>query len=80
MGAAGLVLWFPMAASRVLPGWLFNVALFVHGAEATLAIVFIFAIHFFNGHLRPGQVPDGHGDSHRLGEPGRAAARAGGTI
>jgi hypothetical protein len=46
-----------MAASRVLPGWLFNVALFVHGAEATLAIVFIFAIHFFNGHLRPGKFP-----------------------
>jgi cytochrome b subunit of formate dehydrogenase len=57
MGAAGLVLWFPMAASRVLPGWMFNFALFVHGAEATLAIVFIFAIHFFNGHLRPGKFP-----------------------
>jgi len=57
MGAAGLVLWFPIAASRVLPGWMFNLALFVHGAEATLAIVFIFAVHFFNGHLRPGQFP-----------------------
>jgi cytochrome b subunit of formate dehydrogenase len=57
MGAAGLVLWFPVAASRVLPGWMFNVALFVHGAEATLAIGFIFVIHFFNGHLRPGKFP-----------------------
>jgi cytochrome b subunit of formate dehydrogenase len=57
MGAAGLVLWFPMTASRILPGWMFNLALFVHGAEATLAIVFIFAIHFFNGHLRPGKFP-----------------------
>jgi cytochrome b subunit of formate dehydrogenase len=57
MGAAGLVLWFPMAASAILPGWLFNVALFVHGAEATLAIGFIFVIHFFNGHLRPGKFP-----------------------
>ncbi|HYM24044.1 MAG TPA: hypothetical protein VEU08_12585, partial [Vicinamibacterales bacterium] len=57
MGAAGLVLWFPIAASRVLPGWLFNVALFVHGAEASLAIGFIFAVHFFNGHLRPGKFP-----------------------
>jgi cytochrome b subunit of formate dehydrogenase len=57
MGAAGLVLWFPMAASRIMPGWMFNLALFVHGAEATLAIVFIFAIHFFNGHLRPGKFP-----------------------
>ena len=57
MGAAGLVLWFPQAASRILPGWMFNVALFVHGAEATLAIGFIFVVHFFNGHLRPGKFP-----------------------
>jgi cytochrome b subunit of formate dehydrogenase len=57
MGAAGLVLWFPVAASRVLPGWMFNVALFVHGAEASLAIGFIFVVHFFNGHLRPGKFP-----------------------
>jgi cytochrome b subunit of formate dehydrogenase len=57
MGAAGIVLWFPIAASRVLPGWLFNVALFVHGAEASLAIGFIFVVHFFNGHLRPGKFP-----------------------
>ena len=57
MGAAGLILWFPIAASRLVPGWLFNVALFVHGAEATLAIVFIFVVHFFNGHLRPGKFP-----------------------
>jgi len=57
MGAAGLVLWFPIAASRIIPGWLFNVALFVHGAEASLAIGFIFVVHFFNGHLRPGKFP-----------------------
>ena len=56
MGAAGLVLWFPSAA-RVLPGWMFNVALFVHGEEAPLAIGFIFVVHFFNGHLRPGKFP-----------------------
>jgi cytochrome b subunit of formate dehydrogenase len=57
MGAAGLVLWFPEAASRLLPGWMFNVALLVHGAEAALAIGFIFVVHFFNGHLRPGKFP-----------------------
>src|SRR5581483_1133080 len=42
MGAAGLILWFPLTASRILPGWMFNLALFVHGAEAALAIGFIF--------------------------------------
>jgi hypothetical protein len=35
----------------------FNVALIVHGEEALLAVGFIFAIHFFNGHLRPGKFP-----------------------
>ena len=57
MGAAGLILWFPEMASHILPGWMFNVALFVHGAEAALAIGFIFVVHFFNGHLRPGKFP-----------------------
>jgi thiosulfate reductase cytochrome b subunit len=57
MGAAGLILWFPEAAAAVLPGWMFNVALFVHGAEASLAIGFIFVVHFFNGHLRPNKFP-----------------------
>jgi cytochrome b subunit of formate dehydrogenase len=57
MGAAGLILWFPEAASSVLPGWMFNIALFVHGAEATLAIGFIFVVHFFNGHIRPEKFP-----------------------
>lgn len=57
MGAAGLILWFPEEASIFLPGWMFNVALFVHGAEASLAIGFIFVIHFFNGHFRPEKFP-----------------------
>jgi cytochrome b subunit of formate dehydrogenase len=57
MGAAGLILWFPVAAAGLLPGWMFNVALFVHGAEASLAIGFIFVVHFFNGHLRPEKFP-----------------------
>jgi cytochrome b subunit of formate dehydrogenase len=57
MGAAGLILWFPEVAAAFLPGWMFNVALFVHGAEATLAIGFIFVVHFFNGHLRPNKFP-----------------------
>ena len=36
---------------------MFNVALVVHGEEALLAVGFIFTIHFFNGHLRPGKFP-----------------------
>ncbi|MGA7991594.1 MAG: hypothetical protein WCC53_09200 [Thermoanaerobaculia bacterium] len=57
IGGSGFVLWFPKFWARVLPGDWFNVALLVHGEEALLATVFIFTIHFFNGHLRPEKFP-----------------------
>ena len=57
IGGSGLMLWFPEAFSRFVPGWVFNIALLVHGEEALLAVGFIFTIHFFNGHLRPEKFP-----------------------
>jgi cytochrome b subunit of formate dehydrogenase len=57
IGGSGLLLWFPEFASRLVPGWFFNIAMIVHGYEALLAICFIFTIHFFNAHLRPGMFP-----------------------
>ena len=57
IGGSGFMLWFPTFFSRVLPGWVFNVAMIVHGEEALLAVGFIFTIHFFNGHLRPEKFP-----------------------
>jgi cytochrome b subunit of formate dehydrogenase len=57
IGASGLFLWFPVFFSRFLPGWIFNVALLIHGEEALLAVGFIFTMHFFNGHLRPEKFP-----------------------
>jgi cytochrome b subunit of formate dehydrogenase len=57
IGGSGFVLWFPKFWTRFLPGDWFNVALLVHGEEALLATVFIFTIHFFNGHLRPEKFP-----------------------
>jgi cytochrome b subunit of formate dehydrogenase len=57
IGGSGLLLWFPGLFSRFLPGWVFNIAFIVHGEEALLATVFIFTVHFFNGHLRPEKFP-----------------------
>jgi cytochrome b subunit of formate dehydrogenase len=57
IGFSGLMLWFPGLFARVLPGWVFNLAFVVHGEEALLAMVFIFTVHFFNGHLRPEKFP-----------------------
>jgi cytochrome b subunit of formate dehydrogenase len=57
IGGSGLMLWFPQVFSAFLPGWVFNVAFVIHGEEALLAMVFIFTVHFFNGHLRPEKFP-----------------------
>ncbi len=57
IGTSGLMLWFPAFFARFLPGWIFNIALVVHGEEALMAMVFIFTVHFFNGHLRPDKFP-----------------------
>ena len=57
IGGSGFMLWFPMFFSQFLPGWVFNIAMIVHGEEALLAVGFIFTIHFFNGHLRPEKFP-----------------------
>ena len=57
IGGSGLVLWFPVFFSHVLPGSWFNIALLVHGEEGLLAVGFIFTIHFFNSHLRPDKFP-----------------------
>jgi hypothetical protein len=50
-------MWFSGFFGQILPGWLFNFALLIHADEALLAVWFIFAIHFFNGHLRPDRFP-----------------------
>ena len=57
IGGSGLLLWFPVFFSTLLPGWMFNIAALVHGEEALLAVGFIFTFHFFNGHLRPEKFP-----------------------
>jgi cytochrome b subunit of formate dehydrogenase len=57
IGGSGFLLWFPGAASNVLPGWIFNIATLIHGEEAFLAAVFLFTVHFFNNHFRPEKYP-----------------------
>ena len=57
IGASGLILWFPETFTRIVPGWLINAAHIIHSEEALLATAFIFTVHFFNTHLRPGAFP-----------------------
>lgn len=57
IGSTGLILWFPVFFTTILPGWVINVAMIIHSDEALLAVGFIFTIHFFNTHLRPESFP-----------------------
>ena len=57
IGMSGLIMWFPEFFTKLLPGWIINVAMIIHSDEALLAVGFIFTIHFFNTHLRPESFP-----------------------
>ncbi|MCF8199018.1 MAG: cytochrome C [Sulfuritalea sp.] len=57
IGGSGMMLAFPHVVAKFLPGWVFNVAMVVHGEEAVLAAVFLFTVHFFNNHFRPDKLP-----------------------
>lgn len=57
IGSTGFMLWFPEFFTRLLPGWMVNVATIIHSDEALLAVGFIFTIHFFNTHFRPDKFP-----------------------
>jgi hypothetical protein len=48
---------YPVATSRILPGWTLNVALLFHRAEAILAIGYLFIFHFLVGHFRRRTFP-----------------------
>lgn len=57
IGGTGMLLWFPVLFTYVVPGWVINVATIIHSDEALLAVGFIFTIHFFNTHFRPDKFP-----------------------
>ena len=57
IGLSGLVLWFPVLATRFLPGIVINIAQIMHSDEAVLAVGFIFVVHMFNTHLRAEKFP-----------------------
>ncbi|MBC8870836.1 MAG: cytochrome c3 family protein [Planctomycetes bacterium] len=57
IGFTGLILWFPHLFCAYLPGQVLNIAKVIHSTQALLATGFVFAIHFFNTHLRPEKFP-----------------------
>ena len=57
VGVTGLMLYDPVLTSDYMPGWLLNVAMWIHRIEAVLAMGHIFTVHFTVEHWRPGTFP-----------------------
>ena len=63
MAVTGLILWFPVQFTKIIPVSvativdLPSIALIIHRYEAILAAGFIFTIHFFHTHLLPEKMP-----------------------
>jgi cytochrome b subunit of formate dehydrogenase len=57
MVGTGFVLWFPVFFARFAPHWVLTSAQIIHGEEATLALLFLFVVHFYNAHLKPSIFP-----------------------
>ena len=57
IGSTGLILWFPNLFCLFLPGMTLNIAKVIHSTQALLATGFVFAVHFFNTHLRADKFP-----------------------
>ncbi len=57
VGTTGLVMFDSVLTTSVLPGWMMNVARWVHKIEAILAMAHIFIVHFFIESYRPSAFP-----------------------
>ena len=57
MVGSGLVLMFPVWATKWLPGWIVPTALVAHSHEAMLALVWIAVVHIFFAHFTPSTFP-----------------------
>ncbi len=57
LGITGLLLAYSLAASKIMPGWGLNVALWIHRIEAILAMLHVFVIHLLFSNLRRHNFP-----------------------
>lgn len=57
MATTGLIMWFPEALARWVPGVLVPASRVAHGGEALLAILAVIIWHFYNAHFRPDIFP-----------------------
>jgi cytochrome b subunit of formate dehydrogenase len=52
MGFSGLILWFPITFTRILPGGVIPAAKFAHSTEAIITALFVVLWHFYHVHVQ----------------------------
>lgn len=57
MALSGLIMWFPEAFTRYVPGVIVTASRVAHGGEALLALLSVILWHFYNAHFRPDIFP-----------------------
>jgi hypothetical protein len=57
MGATGLIIWFKLDVTRILPRWAVDVATTIHFYEAVLATLAIIVWHFYHVIFDPDVYP-----------------------
>ena len=53
----GLILWFVNESMAVLPKWIIDLTLIVHGWDGVLIFIVLFLFHMYNVHLNPEVFP-----------------------
>lgn len=53
----GLILWFHTQAMAVMPKWVFDITLIVHGYEGLILFILLFGWHLYIVHFSPGNFP-----------------------
>lgn len=51
LGVSGIILWFPVLVTRILPGGIVPAAKLAHSTEALITALFIFIWHFYHVHI-----------------------------
>ncbi len=57
MIVTGMVLWFVNESMAILPKWIIDLTLIVHGWDGVLIFIVLFLFHMYNVHLNPAVFP-----------------------